>query len=121
MGVQPVRLYRAPKITGPQKISLVVEGPMYSSEARPAAPRTRLRKSAALVVTSRVWRQRDASCSSDHLVSGWRSSVRLASSEAGTNDRKRSEAEAPAGLKVLFFFQYHLYCTCTNQILRMKV
>ena len=105
MGVQRIPPYRAQKITGPQKISPVVEGPMYFREARPAAPsstpRTRLpspqvRSPRGVTVTSRVWRRRDASCSSDHLISGRRSSVHLASSEAGTNDRKRSEVEAPA-------------------------
>ena len=37
-GCANLRPYRAPKIIGPQKIRPVVEGPMYSSEARPAAP-----------------------------------------------------------------------------------
>jgi hypothetical protein len=65
-GVQPVRPYRAPKFTGPQKISPIVENPMYSSEDRVGE---RQFESAALAAASRAWRRRDASCSSDHLVS----------------------------------------------------
>jgi hypothetical protein len=58
MGARSVRPCRPPQFLGPQKIRPVIEGPLYSSEARTQLESARrARVYAPLAATSRVWRR----------------------------------------------------------------